>query len=996
MTALSRTRVCAVLHSVLALFLTCSPVFSQNPPAEASAQAAFFEKEVLPILKNNCIKCHGSGKVRGGLQLISREALLKGGDQGPAVSLTAPTSSRLLQALSHRDELKMPPTGKLPDKDIAILTRWVHSGVPWSPRVVLAAPAADKETARVTPEARLYWAYQPVRRPSVPVVVSPHSLGRLAESRSGDWVRNPIDGFLLARLQAKGLEPAPPADRIAWLRRVTFDLTGLPPTPAEREAFLADGRPDAYERLVDRLLDSPAYGEKWGRHWLDLVRYAETHGYERDNPKPFAWRYRDYVIDAFNTDLAYDRFLREQLAGDLLDNASRSAWTATGYYRLGLWDDEPVDRQQARYDMLDGLVSTTGQVVLGMSIGCARCHDHKKDPIPQRDYYRLLAFFQDVSDMNVNNTRFIATPEEKYARAQRVKDQKQEEEKLLGELRGQEKEFASAFSKQQPGSPGSSQIVLDAPSEKILVADSRKGSARWRYTFTKPDPAWNQASFKETGWQNGLGVFGLPSTLGINVRTHWDTPDIWLRQTFVLNEVPPSLAVDICHEDEVEVYINGQEVYHQRGRHLEYVRIKLSPKVHKTLRPGPNQLAIHCQQESNGQFVDAGLVAVRDVSPVADVIRRDGGRVWGQEKTRSYLALQKKLQDLRKQMTAPAGLEVMCVEERGRAPTHVLVRGSPAARGEQVSCGVPEVLTAPGNPERTFSPDRKRAELVDWLVQKDNPMTARVVVNRLWQHHFGRGIVPTPSDFGKLGEPPTHQELLDWMASELVAGNWQIKRLQRLIVLSSAYRMSARTNEKGMRIDPGNHLLWHFPMRRLEAEEVRDAILAVSDQLQQRVGGPSVYPPIAAEVLAGQSKPGYGWPTSPPREARRRSVYVHVKRSLQLPIMAMHDQPDTDASCPVRYTTTVPTQALGMLNGAFTNEQAQALAERIRREAADPADQVRRALLLTTCRQADNHEINKDVSFLKELETKGGLSPLDALRYYCLLQLNSNEFLYID
>lgn len=743
------------------------------------------------------------------------------------------------------------------------------------------------------------------------------------------------------------------------------------------------------------MLDSPAYGEKWGRHWLDLVRYAETHGYERDNPKPFAWRYRDYVINAFNSDLPYDRFLREQLAGDLLDNASRAAWTATGYYRLGLWDDEPVDRQQARYDMLDGVVSTTGQVVLGMSLGCARCHDHKKDPIPQRDYYRLLAFFQDVSDMNVKNTRFIATPDEKRAREERLRAEKNAEEKLTQELRRQEKEFLSAYSKHSASS-GSAQLALDGPSEKILVPDARKGAVRWRYTFSKPDLAWNQAGFKDADWREGLGVFGLPSTLGINVRTHWDTPDIWIRHTFNLDEVPPNLAVDICHEDEVEVYINGKELYHQRGKHLEYVRVKLPAKIQKSLRPGPIQLAIHCQQESNGQFIDAGLVAVRDTPPVADVIRRDGSTIWGKERTTRYLALQKELQDLRKRAEAPAGQEVMCVEERGHAPTYVLIRGSPAARGEQVRCGVPEVLAPPDSPERAFSPDRKRAELVDWLVHKDNPLTARVLVNRLWQHHFGRGIVPTPSDFGKLGEAPTHPELLDWLASELVAGNWQIKRLQRLILLSSAYRMSAKANEKGMRIDPGNNLLWHFPMRRLAAEEVRDAILAVSDQLHERVGGPSVYPPIAAEVLAGQSKPGYGWPTSPPREARRRSVYVHVKRSLQLPIMAMHDQPDTDASCPVRYTTTVPTQALGMLNGAFTNEQALALAERIRGESPDRAEQIRRAILLTTCRQADDQEIQKDVSFLKELETRGGLSSLDALRYYCLLQLNSNEFLYLD
>jgi hypothetical protein len=581
-----------------------------------------------------------------------------------------------------------------------------------------------------------------VRRPAVPRV------------KNRNWCRSPIDAFLLSRLEAAGLEPAPLADRVTLIRRVTYDLTGLPPTPEEVDSFLEDARVDAYERLVDRLLASPQYGEKWARHWLDLVRYAETNGYERDSAKPFAWRYRDYVIAAFTRDKPFDQFLREQLAGDEIDPASAELLIATGFYRLGIWDDEPADRELARYDGLDGVISTAGQVILGMSINCARCHDHKVDPIPQRDYYRLLAFFQDV--------------------------------------------------------------------------------------------------------------------------THSDGKD-------------------------------SREVFDSAG----------------------------------------------------------------------------------------ARIEVMCVATRGSAGTCVLLRGNPNLKGEAVEPGVPEVLGA-GAPGFVDGPGKRRA-LADWLADPENPRTARVLVNRLWQHHFGRGIVPTPNDFGGLGEPPTHPELLDWLAANFTDGGWSVKRMHRQIVLSSAYRMSSRATAAGLAHDPSNRLFWRFAMRRLSAEEVRDSILAVAGSINLRAGGPSVCPPIPREVLAGQSVPGKGWPVSPPREAARRSIYIHVKRSLLVPILATYDAADTDASCPVRYTTTVPTQALGLLNGAFSNEQAACFAARLGRDAPGGlADQVRRALRLTTARAPDPGEVRDDVAFIERLMAESSLDPRAALTQYCLLALNANAFLYLD
>ena len=372
-----------------------SALAADAPPAAPSVDdLKFFDEQVKPLLSANCLKCHGGGaKIKGGLRLTTREAILKGGDDGQIVALDAPEKSLLITAINYGGEIKMPPDSKLPPEKIAILMKWVRHGIAWTPGLdlapanIVAAPASGRPDPP-TPEAarKSFWAFPPVKKPDVPAVID------------AAWVLNPVDAFVLAKLEAKGLHPAPPADKISLLRRATYDLIGLPPRPEEVTAFLNDNSPDAYEKLVDRLLDSPHYGEKWGRHWLDLVRYAETNSYERDNPKPNVWRYRDYVIRSFNDDKPYDQFVKEQLAGDEMPEAKTSSdpIIATGFYRLGIWDDEPNDKLQARYDNLDDIVTTTGQVFMGLTIDCARCHNHKIDPILQTDYYRLLAFFQNI------------------------------------------------------------------------------------------------------------------------------------------------------------------------------------------------------------------------------------------------------------------------------------------------------------------------------------------------------------------------------------------------------------------------------------------------------------------------------------------------------------------------------------------------------------------------------------------------------------------------
>ena len=600
---------------------------------------------------------------------------------------------------------------------------------------------------------RSHWSFQPVRQTVPPA---------WAAQRQGEVPGHVIDTFIAERLRQKGLPAPKAATRTTLIRRVTYDLTGLPPTPEAVEAFVNDPSAQAWENLVDRLLESPHYGEKWGRHWLDLVRFAETNSYETDEAKPNAWRYRDYVIRAFNSDKPYDRFIREQLAGDELPDSGADGLIATGFYRLGIWDNDPADKELALYDQLDDLVATTGQVFLGLTVDCARCHDHKIDPISQRDYYSLLAFFRNIHP-----------------------------------------------------------------------------------------------------YRNGGGT----------------------------DEVP---------------------------------------------LPGDKQ---------------AKALAVTEPGPVAPV-------------------------------------------------THLLRRGNPGSLGEEVQPGFPGVLGASVPtvipPASGRSSGRRRA-LADWIASPDNPLTARVIVNRVFQHHFGRGLVRTPSDFGVQGSLPTHPELLDWLAGHFIQEGWSLKRLHRLILTSQSYQASATPTAEALKADPANDLFSRFDMRRLTAEEIRDSVLWVGGSGNPRMYGPGMYVALPKEVLASQSVPGKGWGNSPKVEQARRSIYIHVKRSLLSPVLLSFDLAETDRSTPVRFATTQPTQALGMLNGSFFNEQARVLADRIRAEVgSQPQAQVRRALHRVTTRPPSDLEISRGVALLELLTSEEGLGATAALDAFCLLAFNLNEFLYLE
>ena len=847
-----------LLCRALGLLALLAPAGSQWSRAEQPQEepAAFFQQQVRPILETRCFGCHGGQPtVQAGLRLTSREAILQGGRRGSAVDPENPASSLLIRAIQYAGP-KMPPGGPLPPEQVAVLTRWVEQGAPWpeeqrdQPELAGQeegpAPSGLEENGgspRVE-EGRNFWSFRPPRRPEIPRV------------EREDWIRTPVDAFVLARLEAAGLEPSPPASRRVLLRRAYYDLTGLPPTPDEVEDFLADASPGAFARVVERLLASPQYGERWARHWLDLVRYAESNSYERDGPKPLVWRYRDYVIRAFSEDKPYDRFILEQLAGDELEPAAPDNIIATGFYRLGLWQDEPVDPVQELYEDLDDVVTTTSQVFLGLTLNCARCHDHKLDPLPQRDYYRFLAFFHGMKRYGVRKPETVAE---------------------------------------------ASLCDIGPPREPRRRLESR----------------WRGQQFQ----QQSAPLLGE------------------------LEKIEKLVAEDLTAEE--------KEAF---------------------------------REEENR----AGILARRVPRLVSDV------------QLERYAEYGKRLESMRA-AAAKQDLQALCVTEVGPEPreTFVLARGSYRGRGERVDPGFPSVLSPPppklDPAHNNGKTSGRRLALARWIASPGNPLTARVMINRIWQYHFGRGLVRTPNDFGFRGAAPTHPGLLDWLSVEWVQGGWRLKPIHRMILLSSAYRMASNSREKALARDPENRLLWRFDMRRLAAEEIRDSVLAVNGSLNLTMTGPSIYPVIPDEVLAGQSVPGQNWGNSTPQDLTRRSVYIHTKRSLIVPLVAAFDGADPDATCPVRFSTTQPTQALHTLNGEFMNRQARVLAGFVRKSGGnDPAAQVRVALSRVLQRPPTETEVARGLELMESLRQDHRTGQDKALELFCLVALNLNEFIYLD
>jgi len=776
-------------------------------PGSARADDAsdtFFELKIRPVLVKECLPCHGGKKTNSGLKVDSREALLKGGERGPAIVVGNPAQSLLIQAIHQTDdELKMPPDRRLPDEVKSAFTRWIADGASW--------PKVDHKRHVVQDAAAVrHWAFERVKRVEPP----------LDPSHWSDW---PIDRFIAAKQRAAGVSHVRPADKRTLIRRVTYDLIGLPPTPREVTDFLGDDSPDAFSKVVERLLASPHYGERWGRHWMDVVRYADTAGDNADYPVPEAALYRDYIIDSFNKDKPFNRFVREQLAGDVLarqgvgDNYAEPI-IATGFLALSRrYATAPFELWHLT---LEDAIETTGRAFLGLTLRCARCHDHKFDPVTQRDYYALYGIFA--------STTFPYAGSEEF----------------------QSKKF----------------------------------------------PRMNFVPLLEPG-----------------------------RAEPILNSYRLHLA-------------------------------DLERKVH-SLEPTKNP----------------------------------------KEKPR-LSALSSELTRL-KRASLPAELPGSYAVTEGK-PVDVPIqrRGDPATPGSVVPRGTPRFDFLAGNPPAAVSAQSSgRLELANWLTDPAHPLTARVMVNRIWQHHFGSGIVATPSNFGVRGEPPTHPELLDWLAARFVDRGWSIKDIHREIVLSRTYQLASDLDTRADSNDPANRLLSHFPRRRLDAESIRDAMLAVSGQLDSQPPHSHPFPPIEAWHWTQHDAFKAVYPTT------HRSVYLMTQRLVKHPYLAIFDGPDTNASTDVRTHSTVPLQALYLMNNPFVQDQARGLANRLIASSTDPAVRIALAYQLAWGRLPEPSEIERAIGFLHQTlaalstaNTPRDSAETDAWTSLSKVLLTANEFLYID
>jgi hypothetical protein len=785
------------------------PAFNTKPTEE---QLAFFESRIRPLLIKHCYECHGqeATEIAGGLLLDSHAGIVRGGDNGAPIVPGDPDSSLLIKAVRQTDEsLTMPPEDKLSDLEIADLENWVRMGAP-DARTEDTVAAVKAKVALSMEQARDFWSLKPIDGSKVPVV------------NDQAWVANEIDRFVLAKLEEVGLSPARDAEKRTLIRRATFDLTGLPPTPEEIDAFLADSSPEAFSKVVDRLLESPRYGERWGRHWLDVVRYSDTAGDNSDFPIPQMFKYRNWVIEAFNRDLPYDRFVREQLAGDLMPaetvEETQSRIVATGYIANARRFGSRVD-DYPQHLTIEDTIDNLGRTFLATTINCARCHNHKFDPVSTEDYYALYGIF--------HSTRY---PWPGIELEQKQRD--------LVEFATQEEVSAAMKAREE------SQKPLD---EEVKRLEKAKNDAQ-----------------------------------------------------------------------------------------------------------GDEKKALE-----------------KELEQAKDRARQNAGQPLPYE-------------------TAYAVAEGSAIED-----SRVQIKGDPAKTGPMVHRGFPDCLGGQElSPGDTSS---GRLQLADWIVDRNNTLTARVMVNRIWLHHFGRGIVPTANDFGRQGKPPTHPELLDWLAARFMDSGWSVKSMHRLIMLSHAYRVSGERDAKSFEVDPSNDRLGAFPRNRLDAEAIRDTLLALGGTLDLSPGGEHPFPPQSEWKFTQHN------PFKAVYDTNRRSVYLMTQRIQRHPYLAVFDGADPSASTPMRLTSTTPLQALYLLNNPLVHEQAAAFAKRLIEERADDAARIDRAYQLALGRPAGAEEVAAGLEFLSQSrgtlqQTGTGENEVDAGAWQAFARVvfRLNEFVYVD
>jgi len=929
-------------------FLLLVPVllFAEELPSPAEKQVSF-ETDILPILEAKCHDCHGEFGQESNFRLDKKTPLLRGGDSGePGIMVGNSEKSHLIRLVAGLEpDLRMPPDEDeaLSSEDIALLRAWIDQGAKWP------GPNGIVEEKKQTTD---HWAFQELTPVDVP-------------DAQNDWAKNPIDHFIVKRLREERLSPSGPADRQTLARRLSLDLLGLPPEPREVDAFVRDQSPHATDELIEKLLASPYFGERWASHWLDLVRFAETHGFETNRERPHAWRYRDYVIQAFNKDMPYDQFIREQIAGDSFNNPIGLGYLVAGPYDQVKSPDINLTLMQ-RQNELDDMINTTGTAFLGLTIGCARCHNHKFDPISQSDYYSMQAIFAGVQHADME----LPLSEEKRERAKELTQQ-------IAKIERELSAYAQRPSDNAPGTPDKAvlreAVTATGNVDHIVPQEAKFVRFTIEETNSGSQPCLDElAIFSEEQNVALASAGGKPSASGslsgypIHKLEHindgkYSNDHSWISDTRGEGWVQIELA------QPVEI----QRIEWSRDRGGEYTdrlatkyRIEISDdgQIWKEVANSSDRLASSMPSESS--------------TPSYQFHHLPSGEA---EIAKGLVDQLEQLKKKRKSVSTPT--KAYAGQYRQPGPTHRLYRGEPTAKREAVLPNAPEVFTdlelAADSAE-----DERRKQLADWIASPKNPLTARVIVNRIWQFHFGTGLVDTPSDFGAAGVPPTHPELLDWLAIELIDNDWSLKHIHRLIVQSATYQQSSHPNPQALKADGGTRLLWRYPPHRLEAEPIRDSILSVSGALDPTRGGPgfSAFEVEAENVRHYHPKKEFG-----PQDWRRM-IYMTKVRMEKDAVFGLFDCPDAATSVAKRSRSTTPLQALNLFNSKFLLQQSELFSKRLREETDSTTQQITRAYQLCYARDPSPEERESCKLFIEQ----------HGLEAFCRALLNSNEFLFIQ
>jgi len=935
--------------------------------ARTAIAKSSLESQALAIIEKRCLSCHGAELKTSGLDLSTLQSALRGGSAGPALKPGQPAETLLLRRIIQQ---QMPPGNPLPQEERTLLSQWILEGAPWSGQI--GKVAGPPRRAGLD-----WWALQPLHAlPFADLMGLPL-----------EWSHSTVDRFIYAKLREKGLQPSPPADRTTFIRRATFDLLGLPPTPEEIDHFVQDTSPDAYEKLIDRLLASPHYGERWGRHWLDVIRFGESHGYEQNHLRERAWPFRDYIIRSLNQDKPFSKMVLEQLAGDRLAPDDPDVTVATGFLVAGVHDTVKIENiegeLQKRANDLDDMVLTTSAAFLGLTVNCARCHDHKFDPIPQVDYYRLQAAFAGVQHAE----RELTTRKEQTLREAQEKPLREDLEQANKRLASLKQ---SGWPLAESGRPDISKryrqsVDAKGNEEKFSPVAARFVRMTILATYKNQEPALDELEV----WTAGKSP--------VNVALASRGAKASARSTRTDGKGAAFYKLDFLNDGKFdEIWISDERDTGQVT--LDFPKTETISRITWSRdRPGANQgrflsrVPVTYVFETSLDGAQWRRVASSDDRlPFTEEEREDFFllSVLVPKEKNEWLALkqrkaetEKKLAALPKPPTAYIGRFTQPSE-----PVALHKRGNPMDRGDIVAPGglsalqkmLPVYELDINAPE-----DERRLALARWIVDDRNGLTARVLANRLWHYHFGKGLVGTPSDFGYNGEKPTHPELLEWLARRLLHHGWRLKPMHKELMLSGVYRQSGQWNPEAAAIDSEARTLWRFPTRRLEAEAVRDSILAVSGKLNRTLGGPGfrLYDYTVDNVATYAFRPNFG------PETYRRGVYHQSARSVKDDLMGPFDCPDSALPEPKRVSTTTALQALSLLNNAFIIDQASFFAERLRREAGelDVKAQVTLAFRLAFGRTPKDEEVSSAVELIRRHD----------LEAFCRALLNANEFLYV-